>query len=189
MATADQPHQPDARQRRLIERLLSLRPRFVGYARRLVHDQAGADDLVQESFARAMEHLDGLTDESKIVSWFYSVIRNAAADRGRRLKTESVALSALNHETPATDDSAVRAAYKPCGCVSGLAANLKPEYADALHSIEVEEQQVAAYARQRGISPENAGVRIFRARRALGIRVADHCGACSDDGCVSCSCG
>jgi RNA polymerase sigma factor (sigma-70 family) len=172
-----------------MERLLALRPRFVGYATSLVHDPVAADDLVQESFARAVEHLGDLADESKAVSWFYSVIRNAAADRGRRLKIERTALSALAHEVPAADDTAVRAAYKPCGCVSGLAANLKPEYADALHSIEVEEQQVTAFARERGISPQNAGVRIFRARRALGERVAAHCGACSEDGCVSCSCG
>jgi DNA-directed RNA polymerase specialized sigma24 family protein len=57
-----------------------------------------------------------------------------------------------------------------CACVSRLAATLKPEYAEALEAIEVAGTPVKAFAEQKGLSSNNAGVRVFRAREALKKR-------------------
>jgi RNA polymerase sigma-70 factor (ECF subfamily) len=75
-----------------------------------------------------------------------------------------------------------------CACVARLANTLKPEYADALRRIELENVAVKDYAEASGISPSNAGVRIFRAREALRKQVARSCGTCAEHGCLDCSC-
>jgi RNA polymerase sigma-70 factor (ECF subfamily) len=72
--------------------------------------------------------------------------------------------------------------------VSRLAATLKPEYAEALQAIDVNDTPVTVFAGAQGISPSNAGVRVFRARQALKKRVAESCGTCAEHGCLNCSC-
>jgi RNA polymerase sigma-70 factor (ECF subfamily) len=72
--------------------------------------------------------------------------------------------------------------------VSRLATTLKPEYAQALHAIDVKGTPVNEFARTHGLSAGNAGVRVFRARQALRKRVAESCGICAEHGCLNCSC-
>jgi RNA polymerase sigma-70 factor (ECF subfamily) len=75
-----------------------------------------------------------------------------------------------------------------CACVSRLAATLKPEYAEALEVIEVGGMPVKAFAEAKGLSSNNAAVRVFRAREALKKRVIESCGVCAEHGCVNCTC-
>jgi len=72
--------------------------------------------------------------------------------------------------------------------VSELAATLKPEYAEALRRVEIDGMAVKDYASASGISASNAGVRIFRARKALRVQLARACGTCAEHGCLDCSC-
>ncbi len=76
-----------------------------------------------------------------------------------------------------------------CACVGRLAQTLKPEYASALQAVDVEDTPVKAFAEASGLTPSNAGVRLFRAREALRRQVAASCGTCAEHGCVDCSCG
>ncbi|RZO51679.1 MAG: hypothetical protein EVA89_33160 [Sandaracinaceae bacterium] len=46
-----------------------------------------------------------------------------------------------------------------------------------------------AFATEEGITSNNAGVRVFRARAALREKVTATCGACASRGCVDCTCG
>jgi hypothetical protein len=48
---------------------------------------------------------------------------------------------------------------------------------------------VRDYAFEAGITPNNAGVRVFRAREALRKRVVRWCGSCAERGCIDCTCG
>jgi len=59
---------------------------------------------------------------------------------------------------------------------------------DALQRIDVDGVAVKAYADDAGISPSNAGVRVFRAREALRKQVARSCGTCAEHGCFDCTC-
>jgi RNA polymerase sigma-70 factor (ECF subfamily) len=75
-----------------------------------------------------------------------------------------------------------------CGCVTRLAETLKTEYAVALQAIDVDGQAVKDFAAERGLSPANAGVRVFRARAALRRRLIESCGTCAEHGCRDCTC-
>ena len=75
-----------------------------------------------------------------------------------------------------------------CQCVGELAGTLKPEYATALRRIEIDGIAVKDYAAEAGISSNNAGIRIFRARDALRKQLARACGTCAEHGCLDCTC-
>jgi DNA-directed RNA polymerase specialized sigma24 family protein len=76
-----------------------------------------------------------------------------------------------------------------CACVGRLASTLKPEYAEILRAVDVEDTPVKAFAEAGGLTASNAGVRLFRAREALRKQVTASCGTCAEPGCVDCSCG
>ena len=48
---------------------------------------------------------------------------------------------------------------------------------------------VKAFAERHGLTPGNAGVRVFRAREALRKQVVRSCGTCAEHGCLDCTCG
>jgi RNA polymerase sigma-70 factor (ECF subfamily) len=75
-----------------------------------------------------------------------------------------------------------------CACVRSLSETLKSEYADALRRIDVEGASVQDYAAEIGIEPNNAAVRVHRARAALRKRVTSSCGTCAEHGCLDCTC-
>ena len=69
-----------------------------------------------------------------------------------------------------------------------MARDLKPEYATALEKIEVEGQPMREFAVTHGLSANNAGVRIHRARRALRRELEATCGSCLTSGGQPCTC-
>ena len=73
-----------------------------------------------------------------------------------------------------------------CQCVSGLVADLKPEYRYALRVVDLDDGTLGDLADQSGITAENAAVRIHRARKALRRKVEQACGTCADHGCFDC---
>jgi len=161
---------------------------FLRYLERRVGDRAVAEDILQEAFAKVVARPDLSPDDEAVVPWFYRTLRNATVDHFRRRGAADRAYEAFareleTHEAPASEMEA-----EICACVSRLAGTLKPEYADALHAIEVGGLPVKTYAERNGLSPNNAAVRVFRARAALKKRVTESCGTCAEHGCVNCTC-
>ena len=161
---------------------------FLQFLERRVGDRALAEDLLQEAFTRNLDRLSDLPDEG-LVPWFYRVLRNAAIDLHRRKGAEQRALAALTRELADAAQPAEDLHREICACVGRLAQTLKPEYAQALQAVDVEGTPVKAFAEAAGLTPSNAGVRLFRAREALRRRVAASCGTCAEHGCIDCSCG
>ena len=67
--------------------------------------------------------------------------------------------------------------------------NTAPEYAEALHGVEVDGLSLKDFAAAAGITPNNAAVRVHRAREALRRRLVATCATCAARGCVDCTCG
>ena len=161
---------------------------FLRYLERRVGDRALAEDILQDSFARVIDQPNQAPADDGIVPWFYRVLRNSAIDRLRRRATATRALEAFARELETHESAQPELEAEICECVTRLAATLKPEYAEALRAVDVGGQTVKAFAAERGLSPGNAGVRVFRAREALRKRVAESCGTCADHGCRDCTC-
>lgn len=171
-----------------IEALLANHQAFVRYLERRVGDRALAEDILQDAFAKIVARPEQTPADESVVPWFYSTLRNAAIDQFRRRGTAHRAYEAFARELEAHDAPSDDMQNEICACVSRLAATLKPEYAEALTAIEVGGTPVKVFAEQKGLSSNNAAVRVFRAREALKKRVAESCGTCAEHGCVNCTC-
>lgn len=159
--------------------------RFLDFlARRLGGDREVAEELLQEAFARGVERAPGLREPESAVAWFYRLLRNALVDHRRRRGLAAESEPDLDPEVPDPRDRA-----ELCRCVALLADTLKPEYASALRRVDVDGVQVKAWAAEEGITPNNASVRLGRAREALRKRVQAACRTCAEHGCLDCTCG
>lgn len=170
----------------VIDQLVGNHREFLRYVERRVGNRAIAEEIVQEAFVRSVDRGDEIRES--VVGWFYRVLRNAVIDYQRRQAVANRRLEEFAAELETTGDGGQELANVVCACVAQLASTLKPEYADALRRIEVDQVPVKDYAEAAGISASNAGVRIFRAREALRKQVARSCGTCAEHGCLDCTC-
>ncbi len=159
---------------------------FLQFVERRIGNRALAEEIVQDAFVRSLDRGDEIRDS--VLGWFYRVLRNAIIDRRRRQAVADRRLDEFAAELESGGDGGEELAGVVCRCVGQLADTLKPEYADALRRIEIEGVPVKDYADAAGITANNAGVRIFRARDALRKQVARSCGTCAEHGCLDCTC-
>lgn len=160
--------------------------RFLAFLERRVGSRDVAEDILQDAFVRGLAKADQLRDRDSVVAWFYRALRNALADHWRRVGTERK----IFEETPddldrPADPELMRTV---CECATALLDTLKPEYATALRRVDLEGVSVKELARETEITPNNASVRLFRAREALRRQVVKCCGTCAEHGCVDCAC-
>ena len=170
-----------------IARLVDGHREFLAFLERRVESRAAAEDILQAAFARGLERGAGVQDE-KVVAWFYRVLRNAVIDHYRHRSTSARALETWGREFTGSQEPDAALRQEICQCVSGLLADLKPEYREALRVVDLEDGKLSVLAELSGISAENAAVRVHRARKALRLKVEQACGTCADHGCLDCHC-
>ena len=178
--TPEAPLTPD-----VISLLVANHRDFLAFVQRRVGSRDVAEEILQDAFVRNVDKVDTVRETA--VGWFYRVLRNAIIDHHRRNAAQDRKLEGLAREQPeeAEDEELQKVV---CKCVAELADTLKPEYAAALRRVEIDGVSVKDYADEAGISSNNAGVRIFRARAALRKQVTRACGTCADHGCLDCTC-
>lgn len=168
--------------------LMAARETFLGFLRRRLGGASAAEDILQDAYARAVVHRGELRADESSRAWFYRILRNAVIDHRRRDATAGRALDGLAAELAEPEQPPPALRSVACPCVVGLADEMKPEYADALRRVEVDGVSVKDFAAAEGITPNNAAVRVFRARESLRQKVRSRCGACADAGCFDCTC-
>lgn len=161
---------------------------FLKYLERRVGDRALAEDILQDAFAKVVARPEQAPADEGIVPWFYRTLRNAAVDQFRHRGAADRAYQAFARELEQHERPGLEMEGEICACVSRLASTLKPEYAEALAAIEVGGTPVKVFAEHKGLSPNTAAVRVYRAREALKRRVTESCGTCAEHGCVNCTC-
>jgi RNA polymerase sigma-70 factor (ECF subfamily) len=161
---------------------------FLDYVTRKVGDRALAEDILQDAFAKVAARPERAPEGEAVVPWFYRLLRNATIDQFRRRGAAARGHEAFARELETHEAAPPELEQEICRCVSRLAATLKSEYADALQAIEIGGTSVKQYAEQKGLSANNAAVRVFRAREALKKRVSESCGTCAEHGCLDCTC-
>jgi RNA polymerase sigma factor (sigma-70 family) len=167
--------------------LVDERASFLAFVRGRVGSPTVAEDILQATFARALERIDTLRDLEAARAWFHRSLRNAIADHHRRGAAAERRLAAVARET---EDSVVdEFASNPCACIGEAVERLGPNYRDAIRRVHGEGVALDAYASELGITRGNAAVRLHRARKALHAEVRACCGGCADAGCSDCTCG
>jgi RNA polymerase sigma-70 factor (ECF subfamily) len=178
----------DALSPEAMSRLLASRQQFLGFLRKRVGSDETAEDILQSAFVKGMEKGGSVRDDESVVAWFYRLLRNAVIDYYRQSGSSQSALDQFAEEMEAHQEPDVSFKGEICGCVTGVMATLKPEFQQALDTVDLQERSLADLATDAGITANNAAVRVHRAREALRTRVQATCGLCATHGCVDCSC-
>ena len=167
--------------------LLANHRRFLAFLEKRVGSRERAEDILQAAFVRTLESGSAPEDAESAVAWMYRTLRNALVDNYRRTASEGRALEREAREAvEAGEDPELRATV--CGCMKELLPELKPEYAEVLRQVDLEERSVPEVASELGITANNAAVRLHRARQALKRELQVSCGSCATHGCLDCSC-
>ncbi|MDP8922827.1 MAG: sigma-70 family RNA polymerase sigma factor [Chloroflexota bacterium] len=173
-------------QTRVEEQLLDAREQFLGFIRTRIKDPDLAEDILQDSLLRAIRAAPDLRDEDRLLPWFFRVLRNAIVDAYRRRGVEQAHVVVAEPPEAAAEpeeDSEL------CTCFERLIPTLRPEYAELIRAVELENESPAATASRLGITPNNLKVRRHRARQALRQKLEETCRTCADHGCLDCTCG
>jgi RNA polymerase sigma-70 factor (ECF subfamily) len=172
----------------ILSRLVESQAAFLAFLERRLGSHELAEELLQEAFVRGIERGGAIRDRDSAVAWFYRLLRNAVVDHARRRAAAVRSLERWADERPPLAHPDEPLQRTVCGCVSQLVETLKPEYAAALRAVDVEGKAVSSFAKEAGITPNNAAVRLHRARAALGERLQMSCGTCATHGCMNCTC-
>lgn len=110
------------------DRLIACIPRLRRYARALLGDRTGADDLVQDTMERGWKKLSSWQRGSDMRAWLFGIMHNLHIDQVRRPR---IATEVLDDDTPipalkATQDD-------------GLELR---DLATALHTLPVEQREI-----------------------------------------------
>lgn len=170
-----------------IARLVSSHREFLRFVEARVSDRTIAEEILQSAFVRSLEKGGAVRQSESVVAWFYRLLRNAMVDYSRRQLAEQRALDRQREEALVQPGPELRKVI--CGCVNTLLPTLKPQYAEILQMIDLENQTLSEAAAALKITTNNATVRLHRARRALRRQVERSCATCATHGCLDCTCG
>lgn len=176
----------------LVELLVANHRKFRAFLSQRLSSDAVAEDILQQSMAKAIASRSSQKDEESVVAWFYKILQNTLIDHYRSKAAEErkndAFLQALSDSgqthSPASDE--VEAAI--CECFQGLLPTLKDSYREVLEQIDLKNQTIQAVAKRLGISENNLNVRLHRARLALKQSLERTCGTCTEHGCLNCTC-
>lgn len=168
--------------------LLSERSTWLSYLRRKMN-LTDAEDLLQQAFLRASQKWGGLRDVSKWKPWFYQILRRLIADHLAAQQRWTRAIEAAYEPTEETASvEAPDADPKVCCCSLGLLSELRPEYADVLRAVDIDELSSAEVATRLGTTANNVMVRLHRARKALKTKLQETCQTTNVRACNDCAC-
>ncbi|MDC0710203.1 RNA polymerase sigma factor [Stigmatella sp. ncwal1] len=167
--------------------LVSQYPRFRSFLLRRTGSESVAEEVLQGTLVRVLERGAPELEGTRRMAWFYRVLRNALADHFRHQRVNARALA---REAQEAAGEVLQPALKPspCQCLHRQLGALKPEYAEAVRKVDLEEQSLTEAAQSAGITVNNAAVRLHRARQALKKQLEKTCGACAAQGCLECDC-
>ena len=173
----------------VLDRLVANHRQFLGFLERRVGSTADAEDILQDAFVKGLERGGQIDDAESAVAWFYRVLRNTLADFYRRRGSEDRALTTWGAREDTVEEPLDPALFDAvCRCALELAPTLPSDQADAIRQVDLNGLSVKEYAEAAGITPNNASVRLHRARRTLRTLVIECCGTCTDHYCVDCDC-
>ena len=164
--------------------LLQNYEKFLAYLIRRVGNREDAEDILQQTVLKALRQPPGRLEEKSVLSWFYTIFRNALTDNFRQ-KVKQGKHSEGSIES-AKDPEQLR--VEVCECLHSLLPAMNKDYRELIRRIDLEDEDPATVAKQIHISRNALDVKLHRARRAMKKALEQMCGACTQHACLDCSC-
>lgn len=141
---------------------------YVSFFRRHLRRPEDAEDAAQDFCVKALRAAATLNDAGRIDAWLARILRNTLVDQYRRGAARRRAEVAYWQEVQATVvDADSTEDMSPRYCVRHLLDRLEPPHASILTRFYLDEQPRESIAAELGLTANNVGVRLHRARRAL----------------------
>lgn len=169
----------------LLARLTEKRDQFRAMIVRRVRSEADAEDILQQALVNAARAIDTVREADHVEAWFARVVRRQIADFRLERARREARVEAFAREASDSTESEETAA---CACALGVVKRLRPDYADILRRVDLEDASLDEVAHALGISAGNARVRLFRARQAMRDELLVFCKTDSFRACMSCNC-
>ena len=151
--------------------MLALLPDLRAFARFLVRDHVGADDLVQDTVVRALGALTQFDVGTNLKAWLFTILRNLFFEQSRRRRREAAALSAkLPMEETARADQADPASLRD---LQRTLWSLPPLLREALVLVGAQELSYEEAAAICSVPVGTMKARVSRARTQLAIVLQD----------------
>lgn len=138
-----------------------------GLARRLCGNPADADDLVHDTYERALRAWGRYVDRGNLRSWLASILHNLFLDRCRKHRRAPRNEQLEHHEVVAIEPTAPpRWAQVSSDAVLEALAELGPEFR-RVYDLHAQGRSYDEIAAELGIARATVGTRLVRARRRL----------------------
>jgi RNA polymerase sigma-70 factor, ECF subfamily len=160
----------------LVDEIVEFKPRLLAFARSLGTSEDEAEDLVQETYVRAIGARQRFTPGSNLKAWLFTILRNLHLNRVRDAGARSVAGAfdeVLEEEAWVVDRGPVSSverdvlARAELDLVVRAFRSLPPAFAVPLHLVAVEDLSYAQVAILLEIPVGTVMSRVYRARRQL----------------------
>jgi RNA polymerase sigma-70 factor, ECF subfamily len=147
---------------------LPLFDQLYNFARWLTQDTAEAEDLVQETYAKALRGFASFQAGTNFRAWIYRILRNSFLSSKTGLKT-TVAFDEEEHDTPADSPTPESLLIEQATreMVQQALTELPTHLREILLLCEVEEMSYQEIAETLAIPTGTVMSRLFRARKAL----------------------
>jgi len=149
---------------------LPLFDQLYNFARWLTQDTAEAEDLVQETYTKALRGFRSFQAGTNFRAWMYRILRNSFLSSRTGLKT-TVALDSEEHEDSLPAENAtpesLLLAQADREMVQATVSELPVHFREILLLCEVEEMSYQEIAETLAIPAGTVMSRLFRARKAL----------------------
>ena len=147
---------------KLSSTIIENQKRFLSFIKTKVGSESLAEEILQQSFLKAIKSVHQVHDADKLVSWLYKIIKNSISDHYRSSNKMSELPVDLESEEIGFDDK-----KSICECIEGVLNSLKEDYAEIIRKLDLNEEDTHEVASELKISPENLKVRRHRARKKL----------------------
>jgi RNA polymerase sigma-70 factor (ECF subfamily) len=163
---------------RLMHDALAYADGLHNFARHLSHNAVEAEDLVQETYARALAAVEQFREGSSLKAWLFRILRNTFIDvyrRDRRTQTAPGLDTVDDTRRPAADsESPPRQEREVIGREIERALMSLSEDARLAVLLDLEGFSEAEMADLLGCAAGTVKSRLFRARAALRERLGEH---------------
>jgi RNA polymerase sigma-70 factor (ECF subfamily) len=141
------------------------------YLRRQVHDTTLAEDMLQDTFLKALAQGNRFCQLANSRAWLFRVANNRLIDYRRTHRRHDEIPDDLAEspptETPVVDDLTQ--------CLPRVLKELAPQDSEVITLCDIEGMTQAEYASLKGLTPAGAKSRIQRARRRLKSHLKTAC--------------
>lgn len=146
------------------DRLIACIPRLRRYARALISDRTGADDLVQDTMERGWKKLPSWQPGSDMRAWLFGIMYNLHIDQVRR---PAIATEVLDDDTPMPIFKATQTDALEMRDLQSALATLPAEQREILLLVALEEMSYIEVAATLGLPLGTVMSRLSRARQKL----------------------